>query len=43
MLDTEVNTNADDIVSLEFSLEMKFLNRIIRDVHKKTGKKKALY
>lgn len=42
MLDTEVNTNADDIVSLEFSLEMKFLNRIIRDVHKKTGKKKSL-
>lgn len=41
MLDEKVNPDAKDIVSLEYSLEMKFLNRIIRDTHKQTGKKKS--
>ena len=41
MLDEKINPNAKDIVSLEWSLEMKFLNRILRDTNKKTGKKKS--
>lgn len=42
MLDENVNPNAKDIVSCEYSLEMKFLNRVLRDTNKKTGKKKSL-
>lgn len=41
MLDKNVNPNADTIKSLEYSLEMRFLNRILRDTNKKTGKKKS--
>lgn len=41
ILDTKVNPNAKDIVSLEFSLEMKYLNRILRDNSKKLDKKKS--
>jgi len=41
ILDEKVNKQAKDIVSLEYSLEMKFLNRILRDAHKRTGKKKS--
>ena len=41
MLDVNVNPSAEDIVSLEYSLEMKFLNRVLRDANKQTGKKKS--
>lgn len=41
MLDEKVNPNASTIKSLEYSLEMRFLNRILRDTNKKTGKKKS--
>jgi hypothetical protein len=41
ILDEKVNKQAKNIVSLEYSLEMKFLNRILRDAHKRTGKKKS--
>lgn len=41
ILDPEVNSNASNIVSLEFSLEMLFLNRIVRDINKLTEKKKS--
>jgi hypothetical protein len=41
ILDEEVNKNAENIVSLEYSLEMRFLNRVLRDTNKQTGKKKS--
>jgi len=41
ILDEKVNPEASEIVSLEYSLEMKFLNRILRDTNKRTGKKKS--
>lgn len=41
MLDEKVNKSAKNIVSLEYSLEMRFLNRILRDTNKRTGKKKS--
>jgi hypothetical protein len=41
ILDEKVNSEASEIVSLEYSLEMKFLNRILRDTNKRTGKKKS--
>lgn len=41
ILDEKVNRDAKNIVSLEYSLEMKFLNRILRDGNKRTGKKKS--
>lgn len=41
ILDEKVNTNADKFVSLEFSLEMLFLNRILRDTNKLLKKSKT--
>lgn len=41
MLDEKVNKDAKNIVSIEYSLEMPFLNRILRDTNKQTGKKKS--
>lgn len=41
ILDKEVNPNADKIVSLEYSLEMLFLNRILRDTHKLLNRSKT--
>lgn len=41
ILDEKVNPNAANIVSLEYSLEMKFLNKILRDANKLTKKKKG--
>lgn len=41
ILDEKVNSNAKNIKTLEFQLEMKFLNRILRDSNKLTSKKKS--
>jgi len=41
ILDPNVNKNAANIVTLEYQFEMKFLNRILRDAHKLTKKKKS--
>ena len=41
ILDEKVNREAKNIISLEFSLEMRFLNRILRDTNKLTEKKKS--
>lgn len=41
MLDEKVNPNAKNIKTLEYQLEMKFLNRILRDTNKLTSKKKS--
>ena len=41
ILDEKVNPNAKDIKTLEFQLEMKFLNRILRATNKLTSKKKS--
>ena len=41
ILDERVNPNAKNIKTLEYQLEMKFLNRILRDTNKLTSKKKS--
>lgn len=41
ILDDSVNPNAKNIKTLEFALEMKFLNRVLRDTNKITTKKKS--
>ena len=41
ILKEDVNKNAKDITTLEFQMEMKFLNRILRDTHTLTAKKKS--
>jgi hypothetical protein len=41
IMSTDVNRDADDYVSLEFMLEMKFLDLILRDANSKLGKKKS--
>lgn len=41
ILDEKVNPNAKNIKTLEYQLEMKFLNRILRDTNKLTSKKKS--
>lgn len=41
ILDEKVNPNAKNIKTLEFALEMKFLNRVLRDTNKLTSKKKS--
>ena len=41
MLDVSVNKDADDYVSLEYSFEMKMLNKIVRKTHSILGKKKS--
>jgi hypothetical protein len=41
ILDEKVNPDAKNIKTLEFQLEMKFLNRILRDTNKLTTKKKS--
>lgn len=41
ILDEKVNPNAKNIKTLEYQLEMKFLNRILRATNKLTSKKKS--
>lgn len=41
ILDTNINKNANNYVTLEFMLEMKFLNLIMRDTHQFLHKKKS--
>jgi hypothetical protein len=41
ILDVNVNKNASNFVTLQFELEMKFLNKILRDTHTLTGRKKS--
>lgn len=41
ILDEKVNPDAKNIKTLEYQLEMKFLNRILRDTNKLTSKKKS--
>lgn len=41
ILDEKVNPGAKNIKTLEFQLEMKFLNRILRDTNKLTSKNKS--
>jgi hypothetical protein len=41
ILDEKVNPEAKNIKTLEFALEMKFLNRVLRDTNKITNKKKS--
>ena len=41
MLDVNVNKDANDYVSLEYSFEMKMLNKIVRKTHSILGKKKS--
>ena len=41
ILDTSINEKASNYVTLEFMLEMKFLNLIMRDTHQMLGKKKS--
>lgn len=41
ILNPSINPDADKYVTLEFSLEMKFLNRILRDTSKLLTKKKS--
>lgn len=41
ILSEELNPAASNYVTLEFLLEMKFLDLIVRDAHKITGKKKS--
>ena len=40
ILDKKVNDNSDNFTVLDFSLEMKYLNKILRDINKQTNKKK---
>ena len=40
-MDVELNRDAVDFVSLEYSLEMKMLKKLIRAVNRMTGKKKS--
>lgn len=41
ILDEAVNKNAKNFVTLQYELEMKFLNKILRDSHRLTEKKKS--
>ncbi len=41
ILDEKINPEAKNIKTLEFALEMKFLNRVLRDTNKITNKKKS--
>jgi len=41
ILDEKINPNAKNIKTLEYQLEMKFLNRILRATNKLTSKKKS--
>ena len=41
VMNPEINPNAMNFVSLEFSLEMKMLNKLVRSVNRITGKKKS--
>ncbi len=40
MLTEEVNVFSENYVSLEYSMEMKMLNKLLRAIHNRTGKKK---
>ena len=41
VMNKEINPDAEEFVSLEFSLEMKMLNKLVRAVNRITGKKKS--
>lgn len=41
IMSTEVNPTAENFTSLEFSMEMKMLNKLLRKYHELTGKKKG--
>lgn len=41
VMNPDINPDASNFVSLEFSLEMKMLNKLIRSVNRITGKKKS--
>lgn len=41
IMDKEINPDADNYVSLEFSLEMRMLNKLLRSTHNLLGKKKS--
>jgi replicative DNA helicase len=41
VMNTSINPNAKDFISLEYSLEMKMLKKLIRAVNRMTGKKKS--
>ena len=41
ILDVNINKNAANFVTLQFELEMPFLNKILRDTHQITSKKKS--
>lgn len=41
IMDVEVNSNAMNFVSCEWSMEMKMLNKMLRSTHNITGKKKS--
>lgn len=41
IMSKEVNPNAENFVSLEFSMEMKMLNKLLRTTHNLLGKKKS--
>ncbi len=41
VMNKEINSEADSFVSLEYSLEMKMLKKLLRATHRITGKKKS--
>lgn len=41
VMNKDINPDADNFVSLEYSLEMKMLNKLVRSVNRITGKKKS--
>lgn len=41
ILDTEINENSSEFVTLEFNLEMRMLDLVVRDIHKLTEKDKS--
>ncbi len=41
IMDTKINRDADKYVSLEYSMEMKMLNKLLRSTHNMLGKKKS--
>ena len=41
VMNKEVNPNAEEFVSLEYSLEMKMLKKLLRATHRITGKRKS--
>lgn len=40
-LDENINPHAKDYVSIEYSMEMKMLNKTVREIHRLTGKAKS--